>query len=41
MSTYKTVNKKYGKLSAKLAEEILWNKVCIDLIDPKKYAEKG
>ena len=24
-------NKKYGKLSAKLSEEIPWNKLCVDL----------
>ena len=27
-------NKKYGKLLAKLAEEILWNKLCVDIIGP-------
>ena len=30
----KLSNKKYGKLSAKLAEEIPWNKICIYLIVP-------
>ena len=33
--------KKYGKLPAKLAEEIPWNKICVDLISPYKYTEKG
>ena len=28
----KTSNKKYGKLPAKLSEEIQWNKICVDLI---------
>ena len=27
-------NKRYGKLSAKEAEEIPWNKLCVDLIGP-------
>ena len=30
----KRSNKKYGKLPAKLAEEIPWNKLCLDLIGP-------
>ena len=28
----KRSNKKYGKLPVKLAEEILWNKLCVDII---------
>ena len=28
----KLSNKKHGKLLAKLAEEIPWNKICVDLI---------
>ena len=34
MSTYKTVNKEYRKMSAKLAEETPWNKLGVDIIDP-------
>ena len=30
----KLSNKKYRKLPAKLAEEIPWNKLCVDLIGP-------
>ena len=30
----KQSNKKYGKLPAKLSEEIPWNKICVDLIVP-------
>ena len=30
----KRSNKKYGILPAKLAEEIPWNKLCVDLIRP-------
>ena len=30
----KLLNKKYGKLTAKLAEEIPWNKLCVYLIGP-------
>ena len=30
----KQSNKKYGKLPAKLAEKIPWNKICVDLIGP-------
>ena len=41
MSTYKTVNKKYGKLPAKLAEETPPNKLCVDLIGPYKIRIKG
>ena len=33
--------KKYGKLPAKLAEEILWNKLWVDLIGPYKICERG
>ena len=32
MSTYKAIKLKYGKLPAKLAEEIRWNKICVYLI---------
>ena len=32
---------KYGKLSVKLAEEIPWNKLCVDLIGPYKIHIKG
>ena len=38
---YKTVNKKYCKLPAKLAEEIPWNKLCVDIIVPYKVRRKG
>ena len=41
MSTYKTVNKKYGELTAKLSEEIPWNKLFVDIIDPYKIPRKG
>ena len=41
MSTFKTVNKKYVKLPAKLAEETPWNKLCVDLIVPYKIHIKG
>ena len=37
--TYKTVNKKYGELSSKLAEKIPWNKLCVDIMAPYKYTE--
>ena len=40
MSTYKTVNKKSGKLPDKIAEETLWNKLCVDLIGPYKNVGK-
>ena len=40
MPTYKMVNKKYGELPAKLAEEIAWNKLCVDLIGPYKNVGK-
>ena len=33
--------KKYGKLSAKLAEETPWNKPCVDIIGPYKILRKG
>ena len=32
---------KYGKLPAKLAEETLWNKLCVDLLVPYKIRSKG
>ena len=35
------INKKYGKLPAKLAEETLWNKLCVDLIGPYRIRIKG
>ena len=41
MPTYKTFNKKYGELPDKLAEEIPWNKLCVDLIGPCKICGKG
>ena len=41
MPTYKTFNKKYGKLPAKLAEETPWNKICVDIIGPYKICRKG
>ena len=34
--TYNRLNKKYVKLPDKVAEEKLWNKLCVDLIDPYK-----
>ena len=34
MSTYKTIKYKYGKLPAKLAEEIPRNKLYVDIIGP-------
>ena len=37
----KRSNKKYGKLRAKLAEEIPWNKICVDLILPNDIRRKG
>ena len=30
----KQSNKQYGKLPAKLAGEIPWNKICVDIIGP-------
>ena len=41
MPTYKTVNKKYSKIPAKLAEKIPWNKLCVDLIVPYKIRKKS
>ena len=38
---YKTVNKKYGKLPAKLAEDTSWNKTCVYLTGPYKIIRKG
>ena len=35
------VNKKNSKLPAKLAEEILWNKLCVDIIGSYKIRIKG
>ena len=32
---------KCGKLPEKLAEEITWNKLCVDLIGPYKIRRKG
>ena len=32
---------KYSKLPAKLAEETLWNKICVELIGPYKILRKG
>ena len=40
MPTYKRSNKKYGKLTAKLAEETPWKKLCVDLIGPCKICRK-
>ena len=37
----KRSNKKYGKLPAKLAEEIPRNKLCVDLIGPYAIRRKG
>ena len=34
-------NKKYGKLPAKLSEEIPWNKLCVDLMGPYVIHRKG
>ena len=34
-------NKKYGKLPAKLAEEIPWNKICVGIIGPYVIRLKG
>ena len=39
MSTYKTAKK--GKLTAILAEEILWYEICVDPIGPYKIIRKG
>ena len=35
------LNNKYGKLPAKSYEEILWNKLCVDLIRPYLMKRKG
>ena len=37
----KRSNKKYGKLPAKLAEDIPWNKICVYLIGPYGIIIKG
>ena len=37
----KLSNKKYGKLPSKLAEEIPWNKLCVDIIQPYVICRKG
>ena len=37
----KRSTKKYGKLPAKLPEEIPWNKIYVDLIGPYKICRKG
>ena len=34
-------NKKYSKSPSKLAEEIPWNKLCVDLIGPDVIRRKG
>ena len=39
--TYNRLNKKHVKLPDKVAEEKLWNKLCVDLIDPYKIRRKG
>ena len=39
--TYKTVNKKYGKTRAKIANKMPWNKLCVDLIGPYKVRREG
>ena len=36
----KRSTKKNVKVTAKLAEETPWNKLCVDLTDPYKYVEK-
>ena len=41
MSTYKTANKKYVKLPAKIAEETPWYKLCVDIIVPYKIPQIG
>ena len=33
--------KKYGKFSAKLADDTPWNKLCVDIIGPCKIRIKG
>ena len=37
----KLPNKKYGRLPAKLSEEMPWNKLCVDLIVPYVIQRKG
>ena len=37
----KQSNKRYGKLTAKLAEETPWNKMCVNLIGPYIIRRKG
>ena len=37
----KTVNRKNGKVSTKLSEETLWNKLCVDMICLYKIHRKG
>ena len=37
----KLSNKKYGELPAKLAEKILWNKICVDILRPYVIRRKG
>ena len=41
MPTYKTVNKTYSNLPAKMADETPRNKLCVDLIGPYKIRRKG
>ena len=36
----KWLNKKYGKLTSKEAEEIPWNKICVDIIGPFVISRK-
>ena len=38
---YKTINRKYDKFPAKLADKTPRNKVCVDLIGPCKIRRKG
>ena len=40
MTTYKTVKNKNGKLTANMAEETPWNKLCVDIIGPYKICRK-
>ena len=41
MLRYKILNKKNSQLPAKIAEEIPWNKICVDLIGPYNIRRKG
>ena len=41
MPTYKKINNKNGKFPAKLADETLWKKICVDLKGPYKISRKG